>query len=96
MSDLVIDYTLNQVGDLLNGNPRVLTNIESGSQISLYPLYGDYSYDNNQDYVVTFPVSPSELIDFYRQAIHSNLLRSPFRAVGSPFGSHIWTTYRFY
>jgi hypothetical protein len=62
MSDLIIDYTLDQVGDLLNGNPRVLTNIESGSQISLYPLYGDYSYDNSQDYVVTFPVSPSDIM----------------------------------
>ena len=40
---------------------RVLTNIEGGSQIALYPLYGENN-SYNSDKTVILPISPSDLM----------------------------------
>lgn len=63
MADLIVNNAEgNQTNSTISGRRSSFTTIEGGSQISLYPLYGGYSYDSGDDNVVTFPVSPSDIM----------------------------------
>jgi hypothetical protein len=66
MSDLIIDSMNSAISDVeyaitKGKRKRSLSTIETGSQISLYPLYGENnSYEGDE--TLTFPVSPSDIM----------------------------------
>jgi hypothetical protein len=44
-------------------NPsNVITSINGSSQITLYPLYSEYTYDSNTEEILTLPVSPADIM----------------------------------